>query len=93
MNQKTFALWQIPPDDFPAWRELTGETIRNHAEYQELLATAETTLKKMERHSKRVNMTVIAMRMELLIRGLDNTAENRAKIVAEMAEEHASSRS
>lgn len=79
----TIRLWQFPESDFPAWRELVGESeCETFADYMSLLAAVQADQERQGRTVARVKMTVSEMRQRLNELILTNTPDNRALVLA-----------
>ena len=79
-------LWQFPEADFPSWRELVGTPeVADFAGYMTLLAAVQADQERQGREVVRVKLTVAAMRAALAEHDLENTADNRAAIIARLA--------
>ena len=88
------ALWEFPPEDFPAWRCLVGDPDAagipaDHAEYLALLGRVEADCQRQGLATRRARFTVAEMCDELARRGWPNTPENRAAITGVFSIEQA----
>lgn len=77
------ALWHFSEDDFAAWCELVGTPqVADFAAYLTLLAAVQADQERQGREVVRVKLTVAAMQAALAAHDLENTADNRAAIIA-----------
>jgi hypothetical protein len=76
-------LWEFPAEDFAAWCNLVASPqVASHGDYMTLLAAIQAGCERLGQSTKRVKIRVSAMQAELSRRGLANTPDNRAKVIA-----------
>ena len=76
------AMWQWPDSDLEAWQELTGNTF-TLAEYKARLARMSEGAERDGYELVLIEWSVERMAAELEKAGLENTTENRARLIAE----------
>lgn len=76
-------LWEFPAADFADWLVLVGKPeCRSHGDYLTLLAAVQADQERQGQEVVRMKMTVAAMREALESAGRENTAANRATVIA-----------
>lgn len=85
MSKMPIVLWVVPPEDFTAYCEFTGNAFADHAAYATQQAAAQAELERQGYEVRRSVVSVSRMREELVARGLANTPGNRAAIAALLA--------
>jgi len=76
-------LWVFPERDFADWCELVGSPqVASYGEYLTLLAAVQADQERQGHRAARIAMTVAAMRAGLAARGLENTPDARATVLA-----------
>jgi hypothetical protein len=80
----TVAIWCIAPQDFGAWRDLTGfSEVADYAQWTAMLDQAVAGCQRQGAQPSLVQMPVADMRDRLAKAALENTAGNRARVAAE----------
>ena len=78
------ALGQFPDEELEAWQEFTGNTFTLN-EYKTQLAYLAESAEEMGCRIQLVSASVAELAEELARRGLDNTTENRARVISELS--------
>ena len=74
-------LWEFPREEFAAWRQEFSDAVNSYDEYLAWLDGTETDYANRGHQVIRVAMTLAEMKRRLAAAHLENTTENRAKIL------------
>lgn len=79
----TICLWDVPEADFAEWRSFVGEPrLQTYREYRMMLAAVQADCERSGLEVRRVSLRVESVRAGLACRGLPNTPECRAEVLA-----------
>lgn len=75
--------WEFPAEEYAAWAALVGTpSVKTHGEYLTLVAALQFDQERQGIAVRRVRLTVAEMIAALAERGLPNTPDARAEILA-----------
>lgn len=78
----SICLWLFPESDFSAWKNLTGDAMKNYREYADTIVAVQADLERQGHAVLRVRATVAELRAMLESKNLPNTPDGRAAAIA-----------